>query len=147
LGPAASWEIDLFGGLRRGAKAASDEAQAAEADQAGTHISIAADAADAYLQIRGYQARLAVAQDQIDTDAHLLNLVEARHRLGQADARETAQAEALLKQARATLSPLRIGLEAQLNRLDVLMGAQPGTYAQELATPSDPSDRRRRTAV
>ena len=137
VGPVASWEIDLFGGLRRGAEAASDEAQAAQADRAGTRISVAADAADAYLQIRGYQARLAVAQDQIDTDAHLLALVEARHRLGQATAREIAQAEALLKEAQASLPPLRIGLEAQLNRLDVLMGVQPGTYAQELANPGD----------
>jgi outer membrane protein TolC len=84
IGPAASWEIDLFGGLRRGANAAGDEAQAAEADRVGTRISVAADAADAYLQIRRYQARVAVAQDQIDTDAHLLSLVEERHRLGQA---------------------------------------------------------------
>ena len=50
------------------AAAARAEAQAAEADQAGTRVTVAADAADAYLQIRGYQARLAVAQDQIDTD-------------------------------------------------------------------------------
>ncbi len=137
VGPAASWEIDLFGGLRRGAAAASDEAEAAAADRVGTRISVAADAADAYLQIRGYQARLAVTQNQIDTDAHLLSLVETRHRLGQATAREIAQAEALLKEARASLPPLRIGLEAQLNRLDVLMGAQPGTYAKELANPGD----------
>jgi NodT family efflux transporter outer membrane factor (OMF) lipoprotein len=137
VGPVASWEIDLFGGLRREAAAATDEEQAAEADHAGTRISVAADAADAYLQIRGFQARIAVAQDQIDTDAHLLTLVDARHRLGQADAREYAQAEALWKQARASLPPLRIGLEAQLNRLDVLMGVQPGTYAQELGKPAD----------
>jgi NodT family efflux transporter outer membrane factor (OMF) lipoprotein len=137
FGPAASWEIDLFGGLRRSANAARDEAQAAEADQAGTRITVAADAADAYLQIRGYQARLAVAQQQIDTDAHLLTLVQARHGAGQADGREIAQAEALLRQARASIPQLRIGLEAQLNRLDVLMGTQPGTYAQELSKPAD----------
>ncbi|GGF30108.1 transporter [Aliidongia dinghuensis] len=137
VGPAASWEIDLFGGLKRGENAADDEEQAAEADQAGTRISVAADAADAYLQVRGYQARIAVAQDQIDTDAHLLSLVESRHRLGQSDAREVAQAEALLKQATASLPPLKIGLEAQLNRLDVLMGVQPGTYAKELGKPGD----------
>ncbi|WP_158742987.1 efflux transporter outer membrane subunit [Acidisphaera sp. L21] len=137
VGPAASWEIDLFGGLRRTAAAAREEAQAAEASQAGTRITVAADAADAYLQIRGYQARLAVAQQQIDTDAHLLTLVQARHQAGQADGREIAQAEALLRQARASVPPLRIRLEAQLNRLDVLMGVQPGTYAQELGRPAD----------
>ncbi|HEY0342497.1 MAG TPA: efflux transporter outer membrane subunit [Steroidobacteraceae bacterium] len=136
VGAAASWEIDLFGGLRRGRAAARYDAQAAQAEQAGTRITVVADAADAYLQIRGLQARLAVAQDQIDTDAHLLGLVQVRHRFGAAEDREVAQTEALLKQARATLPLLRIALEAQLNRLDVLMGAQPGTYARELQGPS-----------
>lgn len=134
VGATASWEIDLAGGLRRAHAAARDEEQAAEAEQLGTRITVAADAADAYLQIRGLQARVAVTQDQIDTDAHLLELVKARKQAGAADEREVAQAEALLRQARAVLPSLRVGLEAQLNRLDVLMGAQPGTYAAELGT-------------
>jgi NodT family efflux transporter outer membrane factor (OMF) lipoprotein len=133
-GATASWEIDLAGGLRRAHSAARDEEQVAEANQLGTRITVAADAADAYLQIRGLQMRLAVAQNQIDTDAHLLELVQARVRAGAATPREVAQAEALLRQARASIPVLRIGLEAQLNRLDVLMGAQPGTYAAELST-------------
>jgi NodT family efflux transporter outer membrane factor (OMF) lipoprotein len=133
VGATASWEIDLAGGLRRTHAAARDEEQAAEAAQLGTRVTVAADAADAYLQVRGLQARLAVAQDQIDTDTHLLSLVQARKKAGAADEREVAQAEALLRQARATVPSLRVDLEAQLNRLDVLMGAQPGTYATELA--------------
>ncbi|TDV35881.1 NodT family efflux transporter outer membrane factor (OMF) lipoprotein [Paraburkholderia caballeronis] len=137
LGPSASWEIDLFGGLRRGAQAATDEMQAAQAERAGTRITVAADAADAYLQIRGYQARLAVARQQVGTDAHLLGLVRARYQAGQADGREVAQAEALLRGAQASIPPLRAGLESQLNRLDVLMGAQPGTYAADLAQPGE----------
>jgi NodT family efflux transporter outer membrane factor (OMF) lipoprotein len=135
IGPAASWEIDLSGGLRRGKAAARDELQAAEADHVGTRITVAAEAADAYVQVREFQARLAVAQQLIDTDAGLLRLVEARRRAGAADGREVAQAEALLKEAKTTVPPLRVQLEAQLNRLDVLMGAQPGTYAKELMTP------------
>ena len=132
VGPAASWEIDLFGGLRRAAGAARAEAEAAEADQIGTRITVAADAADAYLQIRGYQARLAVAQQTITDDERLLHLVHERYDAGAATGREIAQAEALLKQAKASVPPLAIGLEQQLNRLDVLMGVQPGTYAREL---------------
>lgn len=137
VGPAASWEIDLFGGLRRAAGAARAEAEAAEADQAGTRVIVAADAADAYLQIRGYQARLAVAQQQIGDDEHLLHLVHNRYDAGSATGREVAQADALLKQAKASVPPLLIGLEQQLNRLDVLMGVQPGTYAQELGQVQD----------
>ncbi len=143
VGVGASWEIDLFGGLRRGAEVASAEAQAAEAQRLGTRISIVADAADAYFQIRGDQARIAVAHDQVATDAHLLDLVRRRFSRGLATDREEAQAEAVLSQARAVLQPLHIDLESQLNRLDVLMGAQPGTYAAELmvraAIPSAPA--------
>lgn len=135
VGAGASWEIDLFGGLHRGAQAATAEAQAAEAGQLGTHIMVAADAADAYFQIRGDQARIAVAGDQVTTDERLVELVERLFRSGLATDREEAQAHALLSQARASLQPLAIDLEAQMNRLDVLMGAQPGTYAVELKSP------------
>ncbi|BBP99539.1 RND transporter [Burkholderia sp. SFA1] len=133
-GATASWEIDLAGGLRRAHAAATDEEQAAEAAQLGTRVTVAADAADAYLQIRGLQAQLAVTQNQVDTDARLLELVKARKRAGASDEREVAQAEASLRQARAAVPSLRVALEAQSNRLDVLLGAQPGTYAAELGT-------------
>src|SRR5215471_18852585 len=109
LGVAATWEVDLFGGLRR-----------------------VAEAADAYMQIRGAQNRLIYARDQIATDEHLLQLVSQRKAAGIASDREQAQAEAVLAQARSTVPQLTIILEAQLNRLDVLMGAQPGSYAAEL---------------
>lgn len=132
----AQWEVDLFGGLRRGAEAARDEAEAAEAQQLGVRVSVVADAADAYFQARGDQARLAIAQSQVETDNRLLELVHLRFARGAAAEKEVAQAEALLAEARATLPPLRTELEAQLNRLDVLMGAQPGTYAGELSQPA-----------
>jgi len=137
LGVSASWETDLFGGLRRGAEAATAEAQAAEAARTGTRISIAAEAADAYMQIRGAQARLGFAHGQIETDQHLVDLVRQRRDAGVASDRELAQAEALLSGAKATIPLLETVLESQLNRLDVLMGAQPGTYAAELKVVSD----------
>jgi NodT family efflux transporter outer membrane factor (OMF) lipoprotein len=133
----AQWEIDLFGGLRRGAEAARDEADAAEAQQLGVRVSVVADAADAYFQARGDQARLVIAQSQVETDTRLLELVRLRFSRGASAEKEVAQAEALLAQARATIPPLRTALEAQLNRLDVLMGAQPGTYAAELSQSAD----------
>lgn len=132
-GLSASWEADLAQGLHRGAAAAQAEVQAAEAAHLGTRITVVAEAADAYVQIRGYQARLAVATDQISTDEQLLELVNVRRRVGDVDERDVAQAEALLKQARSTVPLLRIALEAQLNRLDVLMGKQPGSSAQMLS--------------
>ena len=137
LGFEATWEADIFGSLRRGAEAATAEAQAAEAERLGTRVSIAAEAADAYMQIRGAQVRLAFSKEQVDVDGHLLRLVQQRRNAGVASERELAQAEALLSQAKATLPQLNIILEAQLNRLDMLMGVQPGTYAVELSAPED----------
>ena len=134
VGPFASWELDVAGGIRHNAAAARDEVQAAEANRIGTRIIIAADAADAYLQVRGYQARIAIAKSQIETDEHLLKLVQNRYEAGAATKREIEQSQALLQQARSTLPPLRLALEKQLNRLDVLMDAQPGAYARELDT-------------
>jgi NodT family efflux transporter outer membrane factor (OMF) lipoprotein len=131
-GVGASWEADLFGGLRRNEEAAVDEAQAAEAEQIGIRISITADAADAYFQIRGDQQRLKLAEQQIDIDSHLLALIKQRFDQGASSDREVAQSEALVEQARATIPVLRVDLSNQLNRLNVLMGAQPGTYATEL---------------
>src|ERR1051325_3268158 len=117
VGLGASWEIDLFGGLRRGAEVARAEAEAAEAAQLGTRITVTADAADAYFLIRGDQARLAFAHDQIATDEQLLELVRFRADQGIATEREIAQAEALLSQARSTIPPLVSDLEVELNRL------------------------------
>ncbi len=135
-GLAASWEIDLAGGLRRAHEAARAEAQAAEASLAGERITVAADVADAYFQVRGNQSRIAVVQQQIDVDAHLLDLLRQLRAAGLANDRELSQADAVLQQAQASLPPLRIALVGQLNRLDVLLGAQPGTYATELVATS-----------
>jgi NodT family efflux transporter outer membrane factor (OMF) lipoprotein len=126
-GVGAGWELDLFGGVKRGAEVA----------QLALRVSVVAEAADAYFQVRGDQARLAIAQSQVDNDAHLLELIRLRLAKGASSDQEVAQAQALLSQARATIPPLTTAREAQLNRLDVLMGAQPGTYAEELAQPAN----------
>lgn len=139
IGVGASWELDLAGGLKRGEQAALEEAQAAEATQAGVRVSVAAEAADAYLRIRGAEQRLRVAEQQISNQSNLLGLVDNRLSQGLSTQREVAQARAVLQQARTTLPPLRTERAMQLNRLDVLMGATPGTYARQLtqATGSD----------
>lgn len=133
-GAGASWETDLAGGLRRGAEAADAEYQAAEATHVGVRISLAAEAADAYFRVRGAQDRIAIAEEQITNESGLVDLVRLRAEHGVGTVRETAQSEALLLQAKATIPPLKIELETQLNRLDVLMGAAPGTYAVEIGS-------------
>jgi NodT family efflux transporter outer membrane factor (OMF) lipoprotein len=136
LGAAASWEIDLFGGLRRQREAAQAQAHAAQADAIAVRLSVAAEAADAYLQIRAYQARLAVARRQQGIEEDLVSLVTRRAAQGVAADRELRQTRAELEGVNATIPPLGAGLDGQYNRLDVLMGAQPGTWRGELAAPA-----------
>ncbi|MGO4314109.1 TolC family protein, partial [Pseudomonas sp. KB_15] len=91
-GVGASWEIDVAGGLRRGAEAASAEAQAAEAEHLGVRVLVVAEAADAYFRVRGAQQRIAIAQEQVRTNARLLELVQLRLADGIGAERERAQA-------------------------------------------------------
>ena len=132
-GVGASWEVDLSGGLHRGVEADQAEAQAAEADRLGVRVSVAAEAADAYFRVRGAQTRIALAQQQTKADSDLLELVKLRLADGLSTERELAEAQARVAQVKAGIPPLRSELAIQLNRLDVLMGVQPGTYAAELA--------------
>lgn len=133
LGAAASWEIDLFGGLRRQREAARASAAATAAEAQGVRISVMAEAADAYLAARAYQARLGVARRQEQVEIDLVALLDQRAAQGVSPDRELREARAELDGVRASIPPLEAGLERQLNRLDVLMGAQPGTYRAELA--------------
>jgi NodT family efflux transporter outer membrane factor (OMF) lipoprotein len=134
LGAAASWEIDLFGGLKRGHEAAEADALASQNQAEAIRLSIAAEAADAYLQLRAYQARLEVARGQEEVQQDLVALLERRTREGVSPERELNQARAALEGVRASIPPLLAGEAAELNRLDVLMGAQPGTYQAEVRT-------------
>ena len=128
----ASWEIDLFGGLRRERQAAVADARATRIQAEGVKIAVEADVADAYLQVRAYQARLGVAHRQETVRQDLVALLTRLNGEGVSPERELHEAQAELEAVRAVIPPLTAGLEGQLNRLDVLMGAQPGTYRSEL---------------
>jgi NodT family efflux transporter outer membrane factor (OMF) lipoprotein len=135
LGAGAAWEIDLFGGLQRGREAARAEARASLDTAQAVRLSIAAETADAYLQVRADQARLAVARRQAGVQRDLVDLLIQRTDQGVSPERELHESRAALENVSAAIPPLQAHLDAELNRLDVLMGAQPGTYRAELETP------------
>lgn len=132
----ASWEFDLFGGLRRDREAAYAEYQASTAGVAAARLSVAAQVADTYIAIRGLQARLAVADEQVATQQRLVDTVDLQYRNGIAAELQLRQAQGVLAQVQGTVPVLRVGLDNALNALDVLMGAQPGFYRAILAVPS-----------
>ena len=133
----ASWEIDLFGGLRRDREAAQADYQAARAGVAAARLSVAAQVADTYIAIRGLQARLAVAQEQADTQQRLVDTIALQYRKGVAAELQLRQAEGVLAQVQGTIPALRVALDSALNALDVLEGTQPGTCRARLAAPAD----------
>src|SRR5438094_3783266 len=128
----ASWEIDVFGGLRRGQEAARAEYQASEAGAVATRLAVAAQTADVYVTVRGLQARIAIARQQAETRRQLLSTVMLRYEKGSAAELQVRQAEGSLAQVEAQIPVLETGLEAAMNALEVLLGVQPGTYRGEL---------------
>ena len=129
----ASWEVDVFGGLRRSREAARAEYQASEAGAVATQLAVAAQTADVYVTIRGLQARIAIARQQAETRRQLLSTVKLQYEKEIAAELQVRQAEGSLAQVEAQIPVLEAGLDAAMNALDVLLGAQPGTYRAELS--------------
>ena len=105
-GIGAGWEIDLFGGLRRGREAALAEYQASAAGAAATRLAVAAQTADTYITLRGLQARLEVARKQVRTQEGLqatLNLLLGK---GLVPELQVRQVEGALAQVRSSVPVL-----------------------------------------
>lgn len=127
------WELDVFGGLRRGREAALAEYQASAAGAAATRLAVAAQTADIYISMRGLQTRIDVARRQVQTQQELLSTINLLHAKGLAAELQVRQAEGALAQVRAALPVLETGLESAMNALDVMLGTAPGTHREELA--------------
>lgn len=125
----------MFGGLRRGREAAVADLGAAGAEVAGARVAVVAEVADAYLQVRLLQRRLDVLRRQVANADRLDRLVDLRFAAGIVARQETDRTDAQVQQFRAALPLLEALLLVQMNRLDVLMGAAPGTYRAELERP------------
>ncbi|WP_018604850.1 efflux transporter outer membrane subunit [Uliginosibacterium gangwonense] len=133
----ASWELDVFGGLRRGREAALADYQASEAGAVATRLAVAAQTADTYITIRGLQTRLDIARRQVQTEQDLLSTIKLLYSKGLAAELQVKQAEGALAQVQASIPVLETGLDAAMNALDVMLGALPGTHRAELAEASD----------
>lgn len=133
LGAQASWEIDLFGGLRREREAARAGLDAGIADERAVRLSVVAETVDAYLQLRGLQARLGVAERQLSVRRALVSLIAQRTAQGVSAQRELHRALGDQQGIEAALPPLRAAIAGQLNRIAVLTGGQAGTAPADLA--------------
>jgi len=134
-GVAASWEVDLFGRIRRSVETATADYQSYEEDRIDVMITLYAEVARTYINVRTYQARLAAAKANIDSQKQVLELTRARLKHGLATDLAVAQAERILSSSEAEVPPLRIELARAINTLAVLLGRHPGALHDELSSP------------
>jgi len=122
----AGWEIDLFGRVRRGVEAARAERGAAQADLRDAQVTIAAEVARNYLELRGAQARLAVAERNLGTQRETVRLTRVRFDAGAGNPIDVASAQARLNATEAVIPALITAEKRANHRLAVLTGQRPG---------------------
>ncbi len=129
----AAWELDFAGGTRRGREAARAEVMADEAAQRSALVTLLAEIAANYLDLRAQQSRLAIVRSNIVAQETALGLTVTRYTNGLVSNLDVEQATALLSSTRADSFTLETGIQASIYRLDVLLGQPPGALAGELS--------------
>lgn len=129
----AGWELDLFGGTRRSVAVAGAVLDADIEALNDVMVTLLAETALNYIDVRTYQARLAVAESNVKAQKETWELLNALNREGLGDELAVAQARYNLESTRARIPDLNTGLEAAMNRLAVLTGRPPGTLHAELS--------------
>jgi NodT family efflux transporter outer membrane factor (OMF) lipoprotein len=122
----ASWEPDIFGGKRRFFEAKSADLAASEASFDAARVSLFAEIASSYIDIRKYQAQLAITTETIAAEQKTFDIVSERYHTGKTSELDQTQAKAQLEQMRTQL-PYYQNLVAQAEySIDLLLGEQPG---------------------
>ena len=129
----ASWEIDIFGGLRRQVQEANALFQTVEEDQHAVRISTLAEVARNYIEVRGYQRRRTIAEDNIRAQTEAVAIARARFNAGLTSELDMQQATALLATTRAQLPALDTATQQGIHQLGVLLGQPPGALRAELS--------------
>ncbi len=129
----AGWELDVFGRVRRSVEAAG---ASFEASQEGLHdvmVSLLAEVALNYVEVRSFQTRLSIAQANQKAQEQTYGMVETRCQTGLTSKLDLEQARYNLEETRSQIPLLHTGLEQAQNRLNVLLGQNPGSLKDELA--------------
>ncbi|MDZ4772636.1 MAG: efflux transporter outer membrane subunit, partial [Planctomycetota bacterium] len=134
LGFDASWEIDLVGRVKRSIEAADATVQATIEYARDVAVTVTAEVARNYVELRSFQRRLAIAKNNVSLQEQTLELVRGRQSAGLVGERDVAQALSNVETTRSRVPTLEVGVRAAENRLAVLLGRSPGALAAELGT-------------
>ena len=132
----ASWEPDVFGGNRAAVNASEADARAAETSLGDVQVSLAAEAAASYIELRGLQTRLAIAQSNLALQTETQQITRWRTQAGLASSLDLEQAVAATEQTRAQVPALQTSVAQSLNALAVLTGQAPGALQATLGVPA-----------
>ncbi|WP_226506920.1 efflux transporter outer membrane subunit [Pseudomonas sp. MWU16-30317] len=139
-----AWEADLWGRVRRSVEAADAKVQVSVEEQHAAMVSIMAQVARDYIELRGTQSSLEVTRKNLDIARHSLDLTRARLAQGVATDLEVAQAAALRASIEARVPALEQQRSVLINALSFLVGRQPGALSAELspskAIPAGPAN-------
>ncbi len=133
LGFDAAWDIDLFGHVRRSVEAARADLGAQQANVcAMRQVTVAAEVARNYFELRGTQRRLDVARQNLDSEDQTQKLTQLRYDAGRVTELDVQQSRARLKATEASIPPLEAAEKQSAYRLAVLLGQRPGALDDEL---------------
>ncbi len=131
----ASWEVDLWGHVRRAVEAADAEVDLSQAQRNGVLLSISAETASDYLKLRGVQTQLQVARQNLEIAKRSRDLTQTRLENGVTTHLDTANSAAQVASIEALLPMLQADQDRLINALSYLLGEAPGALANELNTP------------
>jgi NodT family efflux transporter outer membrane factor (OMF) lipoprotein len=133
----ASWEIDVFDGQRRAIEATDADEQAAVESRRDVLVSVLAEVALNYVELRTFQRRLAIAEQNLKIQEDALGIVQAQITAGAASGVDLEQATSNVAATRAQIPSLSQNLSRAKNRISVLLGEAPGSRSEELRGPSE----------
>ena len=128
----ASWEVDVFGARRASIAAARADFARERSLRRLTLVSVAAEVVLAYTDVRGTQARLAVARDNVANQLSAAELTQQLLTAGRGTQLDVDRAIALLELTRASIPPLVAAESSAIYRLGVLVGSEPQALAADL---------------
>src|SRR5258705_2778340 len=129
----ASWELDLFGRVRRGVEASRAQAASAVASLRDAQVIVTAEVTRTYFELRGAQTQLEVAQANVLNQQETLKLTQVRLDAGRGTELDTSRAQAQLSTTLATVGPLEAAVARDMHRLSVLTGREPNALTDLLA--------------
>jgi multidrug efflux system outer membrane protein len=132
----ATWELDLFGRVRRSVEAANAQVAGTEAERLDVLVSLTAEVARNYLELRGQQNQLAVARRNAELQKETLQITEDRLGGGRGTDFDVSRSSSLLNLTLSTIPPLEAGIQRIIHRLAVLLGQQPTTLVTDLSMPA-----------